>query len=88
MPAPSVRSDYSALSRIARGFSNGAEATRSSLQQLRSSMSTLMHGDWVGQGARVFFREMDSEVLPAVQRLQAALEAAARAAVALPPQAR
>jgi uncharacterized protein YukE len=41
-------------------------------------MNTLQNGDWIGQGARAFFREMDSEVLPAVQRLQAALETAAR----------
>jgi len=81
MPAPRVRSDYEGLDRIALQFRSGADAARQSLQRLRSSVDALQNGDWVGQGARAFFREMDSEVLPSVQRLQSALEAAARTTV-------
>jgi uncharacterized protein YukE len=46
------------------------------LQALRREMQTLENGDWVGPGARAFYGEMNSAVLPAVQRLAKALDAA------------
>ena len=33
----------------------------------------LRGGDWIGEGATAFFNEMDSEVIPAMKRLQNAM---------------
>ena len=81
MPAPTVRSDHEGLGRVALEFNSNAAATRTWLLRLRSCVGTLQAGDWIGRGAQAFFREMDTEVLPSVQRLQSALEAAARTTV-------
>ena len=78
MAAPKVRSDYDALNQVAQSFRQQAEATARSLQQVRSQKETLQGGDWIGQGATAFYSEMDSQVLPAVLRLQRALEESAR----------
>jgi WXG100 family type VII secretion target len=45
------------------------------LQQVRCSMDKLK-SDWIGRGSEAFFSEMDGEVLPAVVRLQQALQQA------------
>jgi len=71
-----TRADYESLSQIARSFGQQADATRQSLQRLRSKMGVLQGGDWEGKGADKFYQEMDSAVLPAVQRLAQALERA------------
>jgi len=78
VPASKVRSDYDALKQVAQSFSQQAQATAQTLQQVRSQKETLQGGDWIGQGATAFYSEMDSQVLPTVQRLQRALEESAR----------
>jgi len=78
MPAPRVRADYDALARIAEGFSRAAEANRSSVQAIQRAKGTLEGGDWLGQGARAFYQEMDQAVLPSLRRLSDALTAAQR----------
>ncbi len=78
MPAPRIRADYQILDQISRGFASHAASTEASLRKLRTSMDTLKGGDWIGQGAKKFYQEMDSEVLPAVQRLTKALQEGAR----------
>lgn len=76
MPAPRVRADYDTLTRMAQSFTQHAASTRQSLQQMRQRMDVLQGGDWVGQGATAFFREMTSDVLPAFNRLLTSLEQA------------
>src|SRR5918998_944475 len=75
MSAPVVRSDYDALVRVAQSFGKSANETNQSLQRLRSQMDVLQGGDWVGQGATAFYREMNSDVVPTMARLTRALEA-------------
>jgi len=41
-------------------------------------MATLQGGDWIGQGARAFYHEMEQEVLPSLQRLANATKQAHR----------
>jgi uncharacterized protein YukE len=41
-------------------------------------VNTLQGGDWVGQGARAFYAEMNSAVLPSLKRLSKALQSAQR----------
>lgn len=61
------------LKTIGRGFQQSSEASVQTLRQLKGAMEVLRGGDWIGQGAKKFYQEMDSDVLPAVQRLASAL---------------
>lgn len=76
MPAPTVRTDYDTLAEIANIFNQQADSSRRTLQRLQQRMETLQSGDWIGKGAAAFYQEMNSDVLPAVRRLTAALEQA------------
>ena len=78
MGATVVRADYDALTRIANKFEQEAGASGQMLRSLRGQMQTLQGGDWVGKGANAFYAEMSGELLPALQRLMRALEAAAQ----------
>src|SRR6185503_5986359 len=68
--------DYEALARIAAEFRHQAMSVRQMLLQLRLQKSILQNGHWVSVGADKFYAEMDSGLLPAVQRLVSALNAA------------
>jgi WXG100 family type VII secretion target len=78
MPAPKVRADYSALKLISQSFCQEAEAISRLIQANERAKRRLEAGDWVGQGARAFYAEMDSNVLPKMRRLVNALEEASR----------
>ncbi|MBI5350826.1 MAG: WXG100 family type VII secretion target [Chloroflexi bacterium] len=78
MPASKVRADYDALQEIATTFDQHALNSRQSLQRLQQRMETLQNGDWIGKGATAFYKEMNSDVLPMMRRLAAALEMANR----------
>ena len=71
-----IRVDYDALTKIADQFQNEAEAIEQVLHMVKSSMTPLQNGGWIGKGSDAFFTEMESEILPAVQRLTDALEQA------------
>jgi WXG100 family type VII secretion target len=73
--APLIRVDYQALEVIAQRFAAGADETQAVLRMLRGSMDAL-NGNWIGKGSDAFFGEMESEVLPATERLGSALESA------------
>jgi WXG100 family type VII secretion target len=75
--ADEIRADYDQLEQVAHKFANQAQEIQQMIQQVRSSMDKL-HDDWIGRGSNAFFSEMRGEVLPAVQRLQQALEEANR----------
>jgi uncharacterized protein YukE len=66
---------------IAARFAREAEELRSARTQLAFCQETLRGGDWIGPGARDFQAEMDGGVMPALQRLAEALEAAERGAL-------
>jgi WXG100 family type VII secretion target len=69
MTAPQIRADYDALNEIARAFAQESQAVRQALQRVQRAKEDLQGGDWRGQGATAFYREMDQEVLPSVRRL-------------------
>ena len=77
--ADEIRADYEELEQIATRFANQSQAVEQMLQKVRSSMDKLENGGWIGRGSDAFFAEMNSEVLPATQRLQQALDEASRA---------
>jgi WXG100 family type VII secretion target len=76
MSNQTVRAEHDELRNIQQAFSNQASATTNTIKSLQSRMETLRGGDWIGQGATAFYQEMDSQVMPAMVRLEKALEEA------------
>jgi WXG100 family type VII secretion target len=68
-----IRVDYEALQQVAEKFGQQAEAIVAMLTAVRGSMNPLEGGGWIGKGSDAFFNEMNSDILPAVQRLAEAL---------------
>lgn len=67
---------YDAMEQFAAKFQAQAQSVAAVLQRVRSTMQELENGGWKGRGADAFFAEMNGEVLPGIQRLQAAMEEA------------
>jgi WXG100 family type VII secretion target len=78
MAVPRVRADYDALAKVTQSFSRQAAETEKTLQSVQRCLQTLQSGDWVGQGARAFYAEMEHEVVPSLRRLASALMQAER----------
>lgn len=78
MPARRVRIDHDSLQQVAQTFGRQLSATQRSVQNIQQRLNVLQGGDWIGQGANAFFQEMQSEVLPALNRLLRALETSER----------
>ncbi len=76
--ADEIRVDYDRMEQVAAQFANQSQAIQQMLQKVRGSMDPLESGGWVGRGSDAFFAEMQSEVLPATERLQQALDEASR----------
>jgi WXG100 family type VII secretion target len=75
-----IRADYDQLEEVASRFANQSHVIQQMLQKVRSSMSKLEDGGWIGRGSDAFFQEMQSEVLPASLRLQEVLDEASQVA--------
>ena len=64
------------LQNLAKQFQSEADELNNLLSQTRNKVASLHGSGWIGQGADQFNNEMESLMLPAVQRLVAALHAA------------
>lgn len=69
-----IRADYNELNAVASKFANQEQAIQQMSQKIRSAMEKLENGGWMGEGSEAFFNEMRSLVLPAIQRLETALQ--------------
>jgi len=69
-----IRADYDQMPQVSKKFEREAANVKRSIDSLKRTIEVLKGGDWVGEGANAFYREMESEVLPAMQRLLTALE--------------
>ncbi len=78
MPHPRVRANHDELSQIARQFETERAAVQKTTTSLQRAMETLENGDWIGKSAKAFYGEMNSSVLPAMKRLERALDKASR----------
>jgi WXG100 family type VII secretion target len=76
MPAPKTRGDYDQLAQISNRFAREYEMAQRALNAVQQQVNTLQGGDWVGEGARAFYAEMNSAVLPSLKRLAKALQSA------------
>ncbi len=81
MPAPKLRWDYDELMQIAQRFGHESQAAGKTLKRVQSNMQDLEGGDWIGKGAKAFYKEMDQEVLPSLRRLTDALATAQQVTV-------
>jgi WXG100 family type VII secretion target len=75
---PQIRWDYDQLNQIAQLFDGEADKTRKTVDALKRQMEVLEGGDWVGEGARAFYAEMNGSVLPAFGRLVNGLSSGAQ----------
>ncbi len=78
MPSPRIRADYQQLALNATKFGRQADLARQMLQNVHKQQAVLQGGDWIGVGANQSFSEMNSQLLPTLNRLVLALEAANR----------
>lgn len=78
MSAPLIRADYDSLAKISQIFARHGASSHQLHQQIQRQVDTLEGGDWIGKGAKAFYREMGAEVLASLERLSVALQAADR----------
>jgi len=76
--ADKIEANYEQLGSIAKSFSQEADTIETMLKQIQSNIDQLEAGGWIGRGANSFFAEMRDDVVPGVERLQAALEEASQ----------
>ena len=63
---------YDELDQLSGMFANEAGQVGETMGKLKSAIEN-KRDKWIGEGAQKFFNEMESEVLPALGKLQAAL---------------
>lgn len=69
-----IRMDYAEGKTCETCFSQHADSTRQLLNSLTRQLDQLAAGGWLGRGAQQFYAEMQEVVLPALERMAAALE--------------
>lgn len=74
MGADIIQANYEELETIATRFGHWADCNVEMSGRVRQGIEKLRHGDWIGKGSEAFFKEMDGEVLPALNRLTLALQ--------------
>ena len=65
--------NYEMMKKFSNSFRGQETAVQQTIQKLSKVIEQLRGGDWIGEGATAFFNEMDSEVMPAMKRLQSAM---------------
>lgn len=71
-----IRYQYDNLGEFARRFAEHAAAAEQTRARLTRQLAVLEDGGWLGEGAERFSAEMREQMLPALDRLAQALEAA------------
>jgi WXG100 family type VII secretion target len=69
-----IRADYDQMPEISKRLGREAVNVKRSIDSLNRTIEVLKGGDWFGEGANAFYREMESQVMPSMQRLQTTLE--------------
>jgi WXG100 family type VII secretion target len=68
-----IRLDYDQMKKFSGSFRGQETAAQQTIQKLTKVIEQLRAGDWIGEGATAFYNEMDSEIIPALKRLQSAM---------------
>lgn len=74
-----IEVNYEELANIQRLFSSEAEAVNQLFTQTRQKVEQLHGAGWIGRGSETWFAEMQSRVLPSMNRLVKALHDGAQA---------
>jgi uncharacterized protein YukE len=69
-----IKLDFDIFPKIESSFRAQGEATQKTIGNLSKTLEQLRGGDWFGEGASAFFKEMDGEVIPAMKRLKKTLD--------------
>ena len=69
-----IKLDFDAFPKIQSSFRAQGDATQKTIGNLSKTIEQLRGGDWFGEGATAFFKEMDGEVMPAMKRLKKVLD--------------
>lgn len=73
MSAQIIQAQYEQLDEIVRRFQTQADLSSELQQSIRSHVDAL-NGEWIGEGSHAFFREMEEEIFPTLNRLTNAFE--------------
>jgi len=76
--ANKIQAKYDELDQMSGRLSDGASRVSAMAAKLRSQVDVLQGGGWIGRGSDAFYNEMGDSVLPAVQKLEDALESASK----------
>lgn len=76
--ANKVQAKYDELDQMSGRLSEAANRVNEMAGKLRSQMDVLQGGGWIGRGSDAFYNEMGDTMLPAVQKLEDALESASK----------
>lgn len=64
-----IRGDYDGLENVSKRFANQAQEVEEMFTKISTSMENLRDG-WIGRGSDAFFSEMESDIIPATNRLR------------------
>jgi WXG100 family type VII secretion target len=78
--AGTTKLNYDEMQAIIKSLQSEEEEMKMLLSQTRSKVEALHNNQWIGQGADKFFGEMESTVLPKMEKLVMALDVAGRVA--------
>lgn len=73
MPA-TIQIDYEQMKSISSRFDRFASAVKGPVSDVQQQQEILKNGAWISDAANDFFNQMDTVVLPALNRLIQALE--------------
>jgi WXG100 family type VII secretion target len=69
-----IRLDFDIFPKLESSFRSEAEATQKTIGTLSKTLEQLRGGDWFGEGATAFFKEMDSQIMPSMKNLKKVLD--------------
>lgn len=78
MPAVIIRCDYDGVKQMSQMFRKSGSEISQVNKKIKAAQETLEGGDWIGQGAKAFYAEMNNEINPAMKKLASAMEEASR----------
>jgi WXG100 family type VII secretion target len=74
--AEQIQVEYEVLSQIENRFVQLATDVQDMAAKIKTQQAALQQGGWIGRGSDAFYTEMDDLVMPAIGRLDQALEEA------------
>ncbi len=72
-----IKISFDDTGKVVNTFKQQQDDIGKMLNQLKSATEQLRGGDWIGKGATQFYKDMDDMLLPAVNRLQKAMQGGA-----------